>query len=40
MKTVLKTENLHNVYNLGSFLRRATINALDDVNLCVDSDAP
>lgn len=40
MKTVLKTENLHKVYNLGSFLRRATINALDDVNLCVNSDAP
>jgi peptide/nickel transport system ATP-binding protein len=40
MKTVLKTENLHKVYNLGSFLRRATINALDDVNLCVDSDEP
>lgn len=40
MKTVLKTENLHKVYSLGSFLRRATINALDDVNLCVNSDAP
>jgi peptide/nickel transport system ATP-binding protein len=40
MKTVLKTEHLHKVYNLGSFLRRATINALDDVNLCVESDAP
>lgn len=40
MKTVLKTEHLHKVYNLGSFLRRTTINALDDVNLCVESDEP
>ena len=40
MKTVLKTENLHKVYSLGSFLRRVTINALDDVNLCIESDQP
>ena len=40
MKTVLKTENLQKVYNLGSFLRRVKINALDDVNLCVESDEP
>jgi len=40
MKTVLKTENLHKVYSLGSFLHRVTINALDDVNLCIESDQP
>jgi len=40
MKTVLKTENLRQVYNLGSFLRRVTINALDDVNLRIESDQP
>lgn len=40
MKTVLKTEHLHKVYSLGSFLRRTTINALDDVNLCVERDEP
>ncbi|MBM3131231.1 MAG: ABC transporter ATP-binding protein [Chloroflexi bacterium] len=40
MKTVLKTENLHKVYSLGSFLRGVKINALDDVNLRVESDQP
>lgn len=40
MKTVLKTENLQKVYTLGSFLRRVKINALDDVNLCIESDEP
>jgi oligopeptide/dipeptide ABC transporter ATP-binding protein len=40
MKTVLKTENLHKVYSLGSFLRHMTINALDDVNLRIESDQP
>lgn len=40
MKTVLKTENLNKVYSLGSLIRRVTINALDDVNLCIESDDP
>lgn len=40
MTTILKTENLTKVYKLGGFLRRTTINALDDVNLAVDSDVP
>jgi oligopeptide/dipeptide ABC transporter ATP-binding protein len=40
MKTILKTENLHKVYKLGSLMRRVTINALDEVNLCVESDEP
>lgn len=40
MKTILKTENLHKVYKLGSLMRRLTINALDQVNLTVQSDEP
>ncbi len=40
MKTILHTENLHKVYKLGSLLRRVSINALDDVNLTVQSDEP
>lgn len=40
MKTALKTQNLRKVYSLGSFLHRLTINALDDVNLCIESDQP
>ena len=40
MTTILKTENLTKVYKLGGFIRRATINALDDVNLKVQSDKP
>ncbi len=40
MKTILKAENLRKVYKLGSLLRRITINALDDVNLVVQSDEP
>lgn len=40
MKTVLKTENLHKVYSLGSLLHRIKINALDDVNLHIESDQP
>lgn len=40
MTTVLKTQNLHKVYNLGSFLRGIKINALDDVNLHIESDRP
>jgi oligopeptide/dipeptide ABC transporter ATP-binding protein len=40
MKTILKTEHLQKTYRLGSFPRRLTINALDDVNLVVESDEP
>lgn len=40
MTTVLKTENLHKAYNLGSFLRGIKINALDDVNLHIESEQP
>lgn len=40
MKTILKTEKLQKVYKLGSLVRRISINALDDVNLTVESDEP
>jgi oligopeptide/dipeptide ABC transporter ATP-binding protein len=40
MTTVLKTENLNKTYQLGGIINRITINALDDVNLSVDSDKP
>ncbi|MDI9546476.1 MAG: ABC transporter ATP-binding protein [Chloroflexota bacterium] len=40
MKTILHTEKLHKVYKLGSLMRRVSINALDDVNLTVQSDEP
>lgn len=40
MTTILKTENLRKVYKLGSLLRRVNINALDNVNLTVQSDEP
>jgi oligopeptide/dipeptide ABC transporter ATP-binding protein len=40
MTTVLKTEHLHKAYNLGSFLRGIKINALDDVNLHIESEKP
>jgi oligopeptide/dipeptide ABC transporter ATP-binding protein len=40
MTTILKAEKLHKVYKLGSLLRRISINALDDVNLVVQSDEP
>lgn len=40
MKTVLRTQNLNKVYNLGGFLKRVRINALDDVNLHIESDDP
>ncbi len=40
MKTILKTENLHKVYKLGNLMRRITINALDEVNLTVQSEEP
>jgi peptide/nickel transport system ATP-binding protein len=40
MTTILKTEHLNKVYRLGSLVRRITINALDDVNLEIQSDQP
>jgi oligopeptide/dipeptide ABC transporter ATP-binding protein len=38
--TVLKTEHLHKVYRLGGLINRIRINALDDVNLTIESDEP
>ncbi len=40
MKTVLKTEGLNKVYNLGGFFNKVRINALDAVELHVQSDKP
>jgi peptide/nickel transport system ATP-binding protein len=40
MKTILKTSNLNKVYKLGGIVNRIQINALDDVNLTVESDEP
>jgi peptide/nickel transport system ATP-binding protein len=40
MDTILKTSNLNKVYKLGSLLNRVRINALDDVNLTIESDKP
>jgi oligopeptide/dipeptide ABC transporter ATP-binding protein len=40
MTTVLKTENLNKTYRLGGFFNRLKINALDEVNLTVESDKP
>lgn len=40
MTTILKTENLNKFYRLGGFTNRIKINALDDVNLTVESDKP
>lgn len=40
MTTVLKTEHLNKTFQLGGLMSRTTINALDDVNLSVDSDKP
>ena len=39
-KTILKTEHLNKVYGLGGLIHRVRINALDDVNLSVQSDKP
>ena len=38
--TILKTEHLNKVYSLGSLFNRITINALDDVNLHLESEQP
>jgi ABC-type oligopeptide transport system ATPase subunit len=40
MTTILRTEGLRKIYRLGSFPRNVSINALDDVNLTVESDDP
>ena len=40
MNTILKTSNLNKVYKLGGFISRVRINALDDVNLTIESDEP
>ena len=40
MKTILKTEQLNKVYRLGSFGRKVSITALNDVNLTIESDEP
>ena len=40
MNTILKTSNLNKVYKLGGFVNRVRINALDDVNLTIESDEP
>ncbi len=39
-KTILKTEHLNKVYQLGSFPHTTRINALNDVNLSIESDEP
>lgn len=40
MTTILKTEGLNKTYRLGGFINRIKINALDEVNLTVESDQP
>ena len=40
MNTILKTENLNKVYRLGSMTNRVRINALNNINLTVESDQP
>ena len=40
MNTILKTSNLNKVYKLGGLVNRVRINALDDVNLTIESDEP
>jgi peptide/nickel transport system ATP-binding protein len=40
MTTVLKTEGLNKVYQLGSFPRNITVRALNNVNLSIESDEP
>ena len=40
MKTILQADHLQKVYRLGSFPRKVTINALDDVSFHVQSDEP
>lgn len=40
MAVILKTEGLNKVYRLGSFLRAKKVQALNDVNITVESDRP
>ncbi len=40
MKTILKTQGLNKVYQLGSFPRTIKVQALDDINLTIESDQP
>jgi peptide/nickel transport system ATP-binding protein len=40
MATILRTERLNKIYHQGSFTRRNTVRALNDVNLTVESDEP
>jgi oligopeptide/dipeptide ABC transporter ATP-binding protein len=40
MNTILKTSNLNKVYRLGGLFNRIRINALDDINLTIESDEP
>ncbi len=40
MTTILKTTHLNKFYRLGGLVKRVRINALDDVNLTVQSDKP
>ena len=40
MTFILKTEGLNKVYRLGSFVRSRKIQALNDVNITVESDTP
>jgi peptide/nickel transport system ATP-binding protein len=39
-RTVLKTDNLTKVYSIGGMIQHVRINALDDVNLSIQSDKP
>ena len=40
MNNILKTSHLNKEYRLGGFVNRVRINALDDVNLAIESDEP
>lgn len=40
MTVILKTEGLNKVYRLGGFMRSRQIQALNDVNITVESDKP
>src|ERR1051326_9185765 len=40
MKTILKTDHLQKVYRLGSFPHNLRVNALNDVNISIESNEP
>lgn len=40
MTFILKTESLNKVYRLGGFMRSKSVQALNDVNITVESDKP